>query len=282
MSSNQQAIDTVQVLTVSDTMSQPRQYVRPEAEKKHWAPFLQAFHRNAADKGLKLPNLSPYPEMWIQEPDDIAQCALALTPELTAFYARTLVQYGFLTDKTNNCCGDLPEYFSIEGLATCFSDPNESTRSVCLGILRTVIEERHTLGIQAIIVEMEEFAHMDHSSEVVTCDGQGPAEAWLVNVWNILSHVPQEIPVVMHEFYQTMALETDRCLQAREDFMKACSLRGLSSANDSSYLWMAVPKSRQEIRVSKHQRCADDDLDSMETDDTSPCMEASDKRVRCG
>jgi hypothetical protein len=33
--------------------------------------------------------------------------------------------------------------------------------------------------------------------------------------------------------------------------------------------------------VSKHQRCADDDLDSMETDDTL-CMEASDKRVRFG
>jgi hypothetical protein len=36
MSSNQQAIDTVQVLTVSDThVFQPRMYGRPEAEKKH-------------------------------------------------------------------------------------------------------------------------------------------------------------------------------------------------------------------------------------------------------
>jgi hypothetical protein len=60
MSSNQQAIDTVQVLTVSDTMSQPRMYGRPEAEKKHW-PIPTAFHRNAADKGLKLPTFLPYP-----------------------------------------------------------------------------------------------------------------------------------------------------------------------------------------------------------------------------
>jgi hypothetical protein len=48
------------------------------------------------------------------------------TPELTAFTKRTLYNTA-LTDKTNNCCGDLPEYFSIECLATRFSDPNDHT-----------------------------------------------------------------------------------------------------------------------------------------------------------
>jgi hypothetical protein len=51
---------------------------------------------------------------------------------------------------------------------------------------------------------------MDHSSEVVTCDGQGPAE-----FCQRLEHTESRSTglAVMHEFYQTMALETDRCLQ---------------------------------------------------------------------
>jgi hypothetical protein len=37
-------------------------YERPEAEKKNWL-IPTAFHRNAADKGLKLPNFRHTLEM---------------------------------------------------------------------------------------------------------------------------------------------------------------------------------------------------------------------------
>jgi hypothetical protein len=91
------------------------------------------------------------------------------------------------------------------------------------GILRTVIEERHTLRHPSDH-RRRKSSHMDHSSEVVTCDGQGPAEC-SVNVWNILSHVPQE--PVMHEFYQTMALEQTVVCSTRRLPPVACSARPL-------------------------------------------------------
>jgi hypothetical protein len=62
-----------------------------------------------------------------------------------------------LTDKTNNCCGDLPEYFSIECLATCFSDPNESATPGLVSASYAPSSRNAILpGIQAvIIVEMK-------------------------------------------------------------------------------------------------------------------------------